>query len=312
VPCEFTQDVTAIVGLRSCTLGPGDLVVWRGTSAVSTPMISSGGLHACAVMRYLISDTAGEVVCWGLSTVGQIGVPSGAPVSQCVGDGSNGFTYAFSFACFSFAFTINSTRSFTSVSAGWDTRAGENGVFNYPGSDANFEAHTCAVAVADSLAYCWGRNQQGELGTPYVDSSPCVWDGNTTPPSLQRAPSGSANCSRTPVAVDPPLKVAAIGAGARHTCALGALDRLIYCWGDRSTGQLGDGSVTGWRSDPRAVTPQVPLRFVTLSVGAFHSCGITSPKGALYCWGKGSRGQLGTGSSSTSSVPVRVVEAASQ
>jgi len=45
--------------------------------------------------------------------------------------------------------------------------------------------------------------------------------------------------------------VVALAAGADHTCVLTS-DGLVYCWGDNSGGQLGDGSTTA-----RAVPVQV-------------------------------------------------------
>jgi alpha-tubulin suppressor-like RCC1 family protein len=47
------------------------------------------------------------------------------------------------------------------------------------------------------------------------------------------------------------------------------------------------------------------LTFVALSAGGTHSCGLTTG-GLAYCWGENVRGQLGTGTTTNSSVPVRV------
>ena len=47
------------------------------------------------------------------------------------------------------------------------------------------------------------------------------------------------------------------------------------------------------------------VSFATLSAGAYHTCGVTTT-GAAYCWGDNSHGQLGTGSISTSALPVAV------
>jgi alpha-tubulin suppressor-like RCC1 family protein len=45
--------------------------------------------------------------------------------------------------------------------------------------------------------------------------------------------------------------------------------------------------------------------FVLVTTGFGHSCGLDHG-GALWCWGTNALGQLGTGSDSASSVPVRV------
>jgi hypothetical protein len=72
------------------------------------------------------------------------------------------------------------------------------------------------------------------------------------------------------------------------------------CWGDDSFGQLGDGR-TG-KPAPAAVAVAGDLRFLAVSAGTDHTCAITSG-GALYCWGRNDTGQLGDGSLTDSSVP---------
>jgi Regulator of chromosome condensation (RCC1) repeat len=68
-------------------------------------------------------------------------------------------------------------------------------------------------------------------------------------------------------------------------------DNLAYCWGVNSRGQLGDGT-TVFRATPVAVAGG--LRFLELSAGTGHTCGITRRKDA-YCWGDNQLGQLGDG-----------------
>ena len=70
-------------------------------------------------------------------------------------------------------------------------------------------------------AYCWGYNDEGQLGN------------NTT------------TDSSVPVAVDTSgvlagATVTAITAGYGHTCAVA--DGKAYCWGDNHAGQLGNNS----------------------------------------------------------------------
>jgi alpha-tubulin suppressor-like RCC1 family protein len=63
------------------------------------------------------------------------------------------------------------------------------------------------------------------------------------------------------------------------------------------------------------VTTEVPdvdgsfLRFTQVSTGNFHSCGIAAD--GAYCWGANSEGQLGNGTTTGSTVPVRVTQTAS-
>lgn len=77
-------------------------------------------------------------------------------------------------------------------------------------------------------------------------------------------------------------------AGWDHTCGVTTDDR-IYCWGENSAGQLGDGTTTN-RLRPVRVTGGFRWREVT--AGFQLTCGVTVDDRA-YCWGIG---WLGDGS----------------
>jgi alpha-tubulin suppressor-like RCC1 family protein len=81
-------------------------------------------------------------------------------------------------------------------------------------------SHTCAIA-ADSTAYCWGQNSQGQLGdsTVAADSAPVA-------------------------VVGPPRGYLFISVGDNHTCALDRT-RAAYCWGSNAHGQIGNGAIGG-------------------------------------------------------------------
>jgi alpha-tubulin suppressor-like RCC1 family protein len=72
--------------------------------------------------------------------------------------------------------------------------------------------HTCGV-TAGSRAFCWGRNDQGQLG-----------DGTTS----QRL---------TPVAVSGDHRFASVSAGGPHTCGITA-NGQAFCWGRNQKGEL--------------------------------------------------------------------------
>src|SRR5439155_14350452 len=54
-----------------------------------------------------------------------------------------------------------------------------------------------------------------------------------------------------------------------------------------------------------SVAFNVVLGFTALSAGGYHTCGLTT-RGAAYCWGRGFNGELGTGTTTASTVPVLV------
>jgi tRNA A-37 threonylcarbamoyl transferase component Bud32 len=137
--------------------------------------------------------------------------------------------------------------------------------------------HTCLVA-ADGRAFCWGGNDQGQLG---------VAGGNRL-----SAPS--------PVGAD--LRFVAIAPGLAHSCAI-ARGGALWCWGENDHGQLGDRSQTA-RGTP--VRSAVGYAFRAVAAGAAHTCGLTNDGSAL-CWGSDSHGQLGDGGSTDRSSPVAVL-----
>ena len=95
---------------------------------------------------------------------------------------------------------------------------------------------------------------------------------------------------------------ASIAAGESHTCAVTTAGDA-YCWGYNGFGQFGDGTTTN-RSTPVLVSGGQTWASVTS--GWFrHTCGVTTG-GEAYCWGLNSDGQLGDGTGTNRSVPVKV------
>jgi len=70
---------------------------------------------------------------------------------------------------------------------------------------------------------------------------------------------------------------------------------VAYCWGDDSSGQLGNGSTTS-QLTPTPVAGG--LAFASLTAGELSTCGLTTT-GAAYCWGENDSGQLGDGTTTT-------------
>lgn len=100
-----------------------------------------------------------------------------------------------------------------------------------------------------------------------------------------------------------------VSTGWGHTCGLDAVGQA-YCWGLGDSGQLGGGA-TADSTEPVAVDASGVLAGKTLTqvtAGGYHTCVLDSA-GRAYCWGFGESGQLGSGSTSGSTVPVAVTVA---
>ena len=137
--------------------------------------------------------------------------------------------------------------------------------------------HTCGIGINDKRAYCWGSNSEGQLG-----------DGTTTD-------------RLTPTAVTLDEKFRRIAAGKDYTCGITRSGFELYCWGNNSRGQLGDGTTTS-RLVPTAVVSNLKFSDVVASEGVVspnssldrHTCALTT-HGSAYCWGSLGSGQVGNG-----------------
>jgi len=130
---------------------------------------------------------------------------------------------------------------------------------------------------------CWGRNHQGQLGT-----------GNTSQSNIPTIVEGLGS------------GVVSISAGDAHSCAV-TDSGSVACWGQNTNGKLGDGTTTQ-RTFPvpvRESTLDALTGVLAVSAGSSHTC-ATMVSGGVKCWGLGNRGQLGNGTTASSSFPVDV------
>ena len=153
-------------------------------------------------------------------------------------------------------------------------------------------SYTCAVTSTGGVK-CWGYCQSGQLGNG-SSSSGCS---RSTPVDV-KAVGGSGNLSG----------IVQVSAGNSHTCAVTSTGG-VKCWGYNGNGQVGDGSTTT-SSTPVAVYANAQKKallsdVVHIAAGYYHTCALTN-QGKVKCWGSGSNGQLGNGSSSNNSTPLEV------
>ena len=100
---------------------------------------------------------------------------------------------------------------------------------------------------------------------------------------------------------DARLPATSLAVGGNHSC--GVDDGQVYCWGDNTAGQLGDG---GRLSRPFAVRVEAGVEsFTQVVAGSSHTCALTNT-GSAYCWGANSEGQLGDGTRLVRFTPVAV------
>lgn len=302
VPVKVRQDAGVMAGKRiakifvaqyhSCALSEDGLVYcWGVNTHGQLGRGAAGNSSANAVPAQVQGALAGKVVtdiggtnnvscaiaeskiyCWGTNAVGLTGrgVSSG---------GSNTPTPTL----------VSATNTSTTLPTTYTATALANS-----GSRSR-----TMCAIANSKAYCWGSGFNGAIGdnggnadrsvpTKVFEGSG-VLSGKTVTAISQDGFLGNG--------VDPSV-------GGSHACVIAS--GVLYCWGDNSSGQLGNGNKNN-SPVPVAVTATGALSGKTIQdvkLGIFHSCARAS--GGMYCWGAGSAGQVGDGTWNERTTPVSV------
>lgn len=259
-------------------VGDGSYLAKRGPSAVAGGfrwrMIDAGILHVCGIAF------DGKTYCWGNQFRGALGngqlqgsSPQPVPVL-----GGLTFASVWSAGAFSCGLTAEGdaycwgANDFGKLGDGEppepykETATPSRVVGGYRFSSLALGIYHACGLTADSRAYCWGDNLNGQLG-----------NGTTTP-------------SSSPVPISGDLRWRSISLGGAHGCGL-TTDGAAYCWGNNVRGQFGNGS-----TEP-SFSPQLiaaPGTYVAITAGGNHTCGLT-PSATAFCWGQGDYGQLGDG-----------------
>ena len=147
---------------------------WREDDSVDLPAVGESQVVTMGDSFGCAITDAHGVACWGLNDQGQLGRPTTGSNDQRAGM-VTGLPIGF---------------QAVSLDAGHD--------------------HACAVGAGGDV-YCWGRNQEGQLGD---------------------------NSSSDMVKVPLPVRALTVSAGATHTCVTTS-DGGVTCWGTGADGQVG-------------------------------------------------------------------------
>ena len=277
----------------------------------SIVQIDAGSLHTCAL------TSAGGVKCWGTGNTGQLGYNGNAnkdaPVNVVTSNTdskrlssivqiSAGGTHTCALTsggnvkcwgendygqlgndCLS---SCTDERAPVDVVASGTDSTPLSGIIQVSaGND-----HTCALTSTGSVV-CWGRGSNGQLGNGDVDNKDAPVDVTITGTTALTG-------------------IASIASGDFHSCALKSAGGVV-CWGGGGNGRLGDGNNTQQTRPVDVLTSaqdNPALASITqIGPGNAHSCAVTTA-GGVTCWGAGGWGQLGNDGTSSSNLPVNVVD----
>lgn len=231
----------AAVGLTGCrddssspTAPLSEPTLAAATAALFFRQVSAGATHTCG------ASSDNRAYCWGYNFDGQLGNGTNTGPERCP---------QFNYPCSTRPVAVTGGLRFFQLSAG--------------------HIFSCGLTT-DSLAYCWGSNQNGQLGD------------------------GSGTDHYAPIAVAGGRRFRQLRAGATHACAID-LNGAAWCWGANYSGELGDGTNT-----PRSTPVKVAggLVWGQLSAGGSLTCGVTTANRA-YCWGNNGNGQVGDSTKNT-------------
>jgi alpha-tubulin suppressor-like RCC1 family protein len=275
-----------------------------GGVLTDTLSVSAGFSHTCAV------KTGGTVVCWGDNQYGQLG--DGTTTTRTVSAAVTGLTDAVAVAagryhtcavksdktavCWGYNFEgqlgngttsqssipvpVNGLSEVVALTASSYTQV----LTTVSGQTRDASGHSCAL-ISDGRVFCWGYGADGQLGN-----------------GLQRFfITTGFTFSSTPTAVIGLSDAIEVSVGSFHSCARKANGNAV-CWGENSSGQLGNGTTT-ISATPTAVSDLTGV--LQINAGGNHTCARKADN-TVSCWGSNSNGELGNGTTTASLTPTPV------
>lgn len=252
------------VGNNTLVRAPSPVLIGSGYAKVS-----SNGAHTCAI------KTDGKLYCWGYNNYGQLGRGTGNTTNSLI------------------PIHIDTLETYTQVSTGtyhtcgistskkikcWGRNSSGrlgDGTTSTRGAPTPIDAlsdykmvsaghvHTCALRDVTNALYCWGNNDDDNLGNN----------------------NGGVN-ELSPIAIDAGEEYKYLDANGFGGCAI-TTDDDLKCWGANYAGEVGVANA-GYTKVPTVVDAGVKYKMVAMSSDyynyASHTCGVTLA-GVAKCWG---------------------------
>ncbi len=266
-------------------LGQGSVADHPAPAQVGTETdwqsVSTAEDSTCAV------KTDGRAYCWGRNDEGQLGSTS-APLTQVSTPTPAGVGVAF-----------DSIHGAAQLRCG-ETRDGFVRCWgsNYAGAlGRSVEEHQSTMALLDMQFD--SISQSAESGGCGVAAGKllCWGYGPNAQPDRQALP------SPTQIGVENDWTQVSVSMSyPGHACGLRG--QHLYCWGDNTFGQIGNGANTPAQL-PTEITSVGVGGWTHVAAGAYETCALTSA-GEIYCWGYNSYGNLGIGSTINQNTPQKV------
>lgn len=275
-PCVLLGDGTIRCGGRYAQRVAGDgstagddlAVMHELSNAVA---LAVGASHACAVLD------DGTVRCWGANDRAQLGNRSGEVWSLPVV--VEGISDAVAIDAAEETTCVVTRRATVVCWGGLEEYFPGPGPTELPGLQGVIDValgslrDQVSVLTSDGGVLTWGEPIGSGSGVAEVQLGPVI-----------------------PGAVE-------LDAGQFHLCARTDAGQ-VQCWGSNNEyGVLGRDSNLRRSAEPLLIDGWSDV--VALGAGESHNC-VVRADGSVWCWGRGSRGNLGDGQEASSSVPVQV------